>query len=88
VLHLLNGTTKWERIGYLLLAVSLDDAQVQNEAMKYIENWESQYGTTWSNTKPNAKQRERFNEGMRKANNLLPAWLLEPLLLCGQSMHH
>lgn len=86
VLHLLNEATKWERIGYLLLAVSLDDVRVKNEAMKRIENWLSKYRTTWSHTKPNAKQRERFNEGMRKANNLLPARLLEPLLVCGQSM--
>ncbi len=82
VLRLLNKLSKWDRIGYLLLAGSHDDVHVRELATRYIESWECQYRFTWPFTSPTAKQQERLVSGMRHMNTNLSDQVRKTLQQC------
>jgi len=82
ILALLNRLSKWERVSFLLLAVSVADERFQELALKYLSVWEQQYKTCWQYTMPNEQQKERFFRGFQSARDRLPQSLRQTLLQC------
>jgi HEAT repeat protein len=76
-LRLLNESEKWDRLTYLMMAVSrveVNDPSYEN-AVHFVGTWLSQYRDTWRYTLPTEKQRERYLEAVRNATDRLPVEL-------------
>jgi HEAT repeat protein len=80
--RVLNHLSKWDRIAYLMLAAGQADPRVSELAVKFIENWDRQYGTTFGYSRPTQLQVEKFAGAMCCLSGKLPEKLRSTLEEC------
>ncbi len=81
-LRLLNNTSKWDRVIYLLLVASGDNPRFRTIALSKLQGWYREFHTTWAYTKPTAEQMELLIVGMKTFTGELPYKLRESLEEC------
>lgn len=60
ILRIIGSLTKWERLGYCLLACNSADESIKKLALEYLERWQATYRNNWRFTSPTKIQTERI----------------------------
>ncbi len=82
VLRLLNQVNKWDRLTYLMLALSEPDASVQEMALGFVDMWTQEYDTSWRFTEPNEQQLKRLADALPGARARLSSVQISLLQEC------
>jgi len=81
-LVLINQLEKWDRLCHLLLALADGDMQIQALTISCLQDWQSQYKTTWSFTRPNSRQQELLQSALQSSSDAIPDDLTKTLEQC------
>jgi|GEM_PF-1941781 len=81
-LKLLNKAEKWERVIFMLQALSTEDKSMKDFANASLGTWQRQYELTWTYTLPSASQKIRLVKGMKGCAHTLSDPLRAMLEVC------